>query len=89
MLPSTSLLLLDILVELEDGSIANVEIQKIPFTGFSSVVLFTDVSPFRLGTGVLSTSAARESYTPGQTDKAGSPYWTFLQKTDTVWHICL
>ena len=31
MLPSTSLLLLDILVELEDGSIANVEIQKIPY----------------------------------------------------------
>ena len=65
MLPSTSLLLLDILVELEDGSIANVEILKIPFTGFSSVVLFTDVSPFRPGTGVLSTSAAGESYTPG------------------------
>ena len=32
MLPSTSLLLLDILVQLEDGSIANVEIQKIPYT---------------------------------------------------------
>ena len=32
MLPSTSLLLLDILVKLEDGSIANVEIQKIPYT---------------------------------------------------------
>lgn len=31
MLPSTSLLLLDILVQLEDGSIANVEIQKIPY----------------------------------------------------------
>lgn len=29
MLPSTSLLLLDIIVQLEDGSIANVEIQKI------------------------------------------------------------
>ena len=65
MLPSTSLLLLDILVELEDGLIANVEILKIPFTGFSSVVLFTDVSPFRSGTGVLSTSAAGKSYTLG------------------------
>ena len=32
MLPSTSLLLLDIIVQLEDGSIANVEIQKIPYT---------------------------------------------------------
>ena len=32
MLPSTSLLLLDILVQLENGSIANVEIQKIPYT---------------------------------------------------------
>ena len=32
MLPSTSLLLLDILVELEGGSIANVEILKIPYT---------------------------------------------------------
>ena len=31
MLPSTSLLLLDILVQLEDGPIANVEIQKIPY----------------------------------------------------------
>ena len=31
MLPSTSLLLLDILVQLEDDSIANVEIQKIPY----------------------------------------------------------
>ena len=31
MLPSTSLLLLDILVQLEDGSIANVEIKKIPY----------------------------------------------------------
>ena len=31
-LPSTSLLLLDIIVQLEDGSIANVEIQKIPYT---------------------------------------------------------
>ena len=31
MLPSTSLLLLDILVQLEDSSIANVEIQKIPY----------------------------------------------------------
>lgn len=31
MLPSTPLLLLDILVQLEDGSIANVEIQKIPY----------------------------------------------------------
>lgn len=29
---STSLLLLDIIVQLEDGSIANVEIQKIPYT---------------------------------------------------------
>ena len=32
MLPSTSLLLLDIIVQLEDGSIANVEIQKNPYT---------------------------------------------------------
>ena len=32
MLPSTSLLLMDIIVQLEDGSIANVEIQKIPYT---------------------------------------------------------
>ena len=32
MLPSTSLLLLDIIVQLEDGSIANVEIQKVPYT---------------------------------------------------------
>ena len=32
MLPATSLLLLDIIVQLEDGSIANVEIQKIPYT---------------------------------------------------------
>ena len=32
MLPSTSLLLMDIIVRLEDGSIANVEIQKIPYT---------------------------------------------------------
>ena len=32
MLPSTSLLLLDIIVQLEDGSIANVKIQKIPYT---------------------------------------------------------